>query len=49
LTAYLLGCPRLQTDFKKAGLVCVEVDRFPAEPHGVLKWYLVPKLAAGQP
>ena len=46
LTAHLLGCPNLQIDFKKAGLVCVEVDRFGSEPHGVLKWYLTPKLAA---
>jgi phosphohistidine phosphatase len=46
LTAYLLGCPTLQLDFKKGGLVCIEADRFTAEPHGVLKWYLTPKLAA---
>ena len=46
LTAYLLGCPDLQVDFKKGALACVEVDRFGAEPHGVLKWFLTPKLAS---
>jgi phosphohistidine phosphatase len=47
LTAFLLGCPTLRVDFKKGGLVCVQVDRIGAAPNGVLKWYLVPKLAAG--
>jgi phosphohistidine phosphatase len=48
LAAYLLGCPNLQVDFKKAGLVCVEIERFATEPRGVLKWYLTPKLAGGR-
>src|SRR5580693_4666523 len=46
LTAYLLGSPNLQVDFKKGAIVCIEMDRFPAEPHGVLRWILTPKLAA---
>ncbi|HLK21224.1 MAG TPA: phosphohistidine phosphatase SixA [Bryobacteraceae bacterium] len=46
LTAYLLGAPGLQIDYKKGALACVEIDHFPAEPHGVLKWMLTPKLAA---
>jgi phosphohistidine phosphatase len=46
LTAYLLGCPDLQVDFKKGALACVEVDRFGPEPHGALKWLVTPKLAA---
>jgi len=46
LTAYLLGSPGLQIDYKKGALVCVEIDHFPAEPHGVLKWMLTPKLTA---
>lgn len=45
LTAYLLGCPSLQVDFKKGAMACVEIDRFAAEPHGILKWMLTPKLA----
>ena len=47
LTAYLLGCPNLQVDFKKGALACLELDRFPAEPHATLRWVLTPKLAAG--
>ena len=47
LTAYLVGCPNLNVDFKKGALACVEIDRFPEEPHGVLRWMLTPKLANG--
>jgi phosphohistidine phosphatase len=45
LTAYLLNSGNLQIDFKKGALACIEVERFPAEPHGVLRWFLTPKLA----
>lgn len=45
LSAYLLKSPELQIDFKKGALACVEVERFAAEPHGVLRWFLTPKLA----
>lgn len=45
LTAYLLASPTLHVDFKKGAIACVEVDRFPPEPHGVLRWMLTPKLA----
>jgi phosphohistidine phosphatase len=48
LMAYLLGSPNLQVDFKKGAIACIEVERFPAEPHGVLRWMLTSKLAAGQ-
>jgi phosphohistidine phosphatase len=48
LAAYLLGSPNLQVDFKKGAILCVEIERFPAEPHGVLRWMLTSKLAAGQ-
>jgi phosphohistidine phosphatase len=48
LTAYLLGNPGLQIDFKKGAIACVEIDHFSAAPQGVLKWMLVPKLTAGQ-
>ncbi len=47
LMAYLLGSPELQVDFKKGALACIELDRFPAEPHGVLRWMLTLKLAGG--
>jgi phosphohistidine phosphatase len=45
LTAYLLSCPHLEIDFKKGALVRVDVDGFGAEPRGVLKWMIAPKLA----
>jgi phosphohistidine phosphatase len=48
LTAYLLGCLELQIDFKKAGLVCLDIERVTGNPRGVLKWYLTPKLAGGR-
>lgn len=46
LTAYLLNAPSLQMEFKKGALLCLEMDHLGAEPRGVLKWYLVAKLAA---
>jgi len=48
LMAYLLGSPNFQVDFKKGAIACIELDRFPAEPHGVLRWLLTSKLAAAQ-
>jgi len=45
LAAFLLGTPNLQTDFKKGAIVRIDVERFAAEAHGILKWMLVPKLA----
>jgi len=45
LMAYLLGSPNLQVDFKKGAMACIELERFPAEPHGVLRWMLTSKLA----
>jgi len=46
LMAYLLGSQELQVDFKKGALACIEMDRFGAEPHGMLRWMLTSKLAA---
>jgi len=43
--AFLLGCPSLQVEMKKAGLVRIDCDRFGADPRGVLKWMLTPALA----
>ncbi|MCX6620985.1 MAG: histidine phosphatase family protein [Acidobacteria bacterium] len=43
--AYLLGCPQLLVEFKKATLARVDVDRFGPTPRGVLRWLLTPKLA----
>ncbi len=45
LAAFLLGCPALQVDFKKAGLMRIDVESFPPEPRGLLKWMLTPGVA----
>ena len=44
LAAYLLGARELWVDYKKSGLMRIDFDRFGPEPHGILRWYLVPKL-----
>jgi phosphohistidine phosphatase len=45
LTAHLLNSPSLMVDFKKGGIVAIEMMGFSAQPHGILRWYLTPKLA----
>jgi phosphohistidine phosphatase len=45
VVAYLLGCPALQVQMKKAALVSIEVESDAAQPHGVLLWMLIPKLS----
>ena len=42
VAAFLLGCPALQVEMKKAALVRIDVDRLAREPRGVLKWMLTP-------
>jgi phosphohistidine phosphatase len=44
-TAYLLGAPSLQIEFKKGALVRIDMERLAGEPQGVLQWLLPPKLA----
>jgi phosphohistidine phosphatase len=45
LAAFLLSCPALDIDMKKAALVRVDCDRFGPQPKGVLKWMITPALA----
>ncbi len=45
LAAWLLGCPALQVDMKKAALARIDCDRLGAQPRGVLKWMLTPATA----
>ena len=45
LAAFLLACPSLSVDMKKAALVRVDCDRLGPEPRGVLKWMLTPATA----
>ena len=46
LAAYLLGSKEIQIDFKKGALLRLDIDHFPAQPKGLLRWYLTAKLAA---
>jgi phosphohistidine phosphatase len=46
-TAYLLNCPTLQVDMRKATLVRIDIDRFAGKPSGLLKWVLPPDISAG--
>jgi len=42
LAAFLLECPALKVDMKKAALARIDCDRTGARPGGVLKWMLTP-------
>jgi len=44
LAAFLLNCPALQVDMKKAALVRIDCDKLARDPRGVLKWMLTPAL-----
>ena len=46
LAAYLLGSKEIQIDFKKGALLRIDIERFPAQPKGLLRWYFTPRLAA---
>jgi phosphohistidine phosphatase len=46
LSSYLLGSQEVHVDFKKGSILRVDIERFPARPKGVLRWYLTPKLAS---
>ena len=45
VAAFLLDAPTLRIDLKKGSLLRIDLDRFGAQPRGVLRWYLTPKLA----
>jgi phosphohistidine phosphatase len=45
LAAFLLNCPPLMVDMKKAALVRIDFDRVGPQPRGILKWMLTPALA----
>jgi phosphohistidine phosphatase len=42
--AYLLGAASVQIDVKKGSLGRIDVERFSAQPRGVLRWLIYPKL-----
>ena len=43
--AFLLDSPALLVDFKKSAMMAIDLGGFGPQPHGVLAWYLTPKLA----
>ena len=43
--AWLLGCPTMQVDMKKAALARIDMDRFGPKAQGTLRWLLTPRLA----
>ena len=43
--AFLLNSSSLLVDVKKGSLTRIDISAFGAQPHGVLRWMLVPKLA----
>jgi phosphohistidine phosphatase len=43
---HLLGAPELLVDFKKGAIVRVDLEQFGVHPRGILRWMLIPKLAA---
>jgi phosphohistidine phosphatase len=45
LTSWLLGSTRIAVDFRKAALVRIDFESLGAEPRGVLRWMITPKLA----
>ena len=49
LAGYLLGVPELHIDFKKGAVLRVDFESFGARPKGLLRWFLVAKLAAHKP
>lgn len=46
LAGFLLGAPDLQIDFKKGGMMRIDLESFGPRPRGILRWYLVPSLAS---
>ncbi len=45
LAARLLGSPVLQVHMGKGAMLCIDIEQFRGEPHGVLRWMVNPKLA----
>lgn len=42
--AFLLNSSGLRVDFKKGALLRIDLEGFSAQPNGLLKWYLTPRL-----
>jgi phosphohistidine phosphatase len=46
LAGYLLGAPELHVDVKKGSLLRIDFESLSSQPKGILRWFLVAKLAA---
>jgi phosphohistidine phosphatase len=46
LAGYLLGAPELHVDVKKGSLLRIDFETLSSQPKGILRWFLVAKLAA---
>lgn len=46
LSAYLLGTPAAQIDFKKGAIMRIDFDSVTLQPRGTLRWYLTARLAS---
>ena len=42
--SHLLNAPTLRVDVKKGAMIAIEFEALRAEPRGVLRWMLIPKL-----
>jgi phosphohistidine phosphatase len=42
VVAYLLACPSLRVEMKKAAMVRIDIDGFGVSPRGVLRWIVTP-------
>lgn len=47
IAAYLLNSPAFRIDFKKGALLRIDIESFGPQPHGVLRWMITSKIAAG--
>jgi phosphohistidine phosphatase len=43
--AWMLGSSHAMVEFKKGGLIRIDVEAFGAEPRGILQWMLTPKVS----
>ena len=46
LAGYLLGTPGLNIDLKKGSILRIDFENLSSQPKGILRWFLVAKLAA---
>ena len=44
MVAFFLNAPSLRVEMKKAAMVRIDLESARANPHGILRWMIVPKL-----